>query len=103
MLICDAFIDGKWVTKDAKFDVYGRCITYELYTDQDSLKLHFIEPSTNTVLGHVANCSLEDFQKSIESASNAQPLFFESTTGTSRGALLRRWNDLILANADDRT
>ncbi|KAL2113932.1 hypothetical protein VUR80DRAFT_1785 [Thermomyces stellatus] len=77
----EAFVDGKWTPKDRKFDVY--------------------EPSTGTVMGQVANCTREDFQTAIQSASIAQPEFFESTTGASRGALLRKWNDLILANAED--
>ena len=60
-----------------------------------------IEPASATVLGKVANCDLNDFKKAIESAYDAQPKFFESTTGTARGALLRKWHDLILANQED--
>ncbi|RFU29233.1 hypothetical protein B7463_g7082, partial [Scytalidium lignicola] len=81
LFIQDAFIDGKWVALDKKFDVY--------------------EPSTATVLGKVANCSLDDFKKAIDSAYDAQPKFFASTTGASRGALLRKWYDLIIANQED--
>lgn len=64
--------------------------------------LLYSEPSTSTVLGKVANCTLEDFRTAIQSASDVQAGFFEGTTGASRGAMLRKWNDLILANADDR-
>ncbi|KAH6680887.1 Aldehyde/histidinol dehydrogenase [Halenospora varia] len=81
LLIEDAFIDGQWVAKDKKFDVY--------------------DPSTGTSLGKVADCDLDDFQKAIKSAHAAQPEFYDSTTGTSRGTLLRKWNDLVLANQDD--
>lgn len=81
LFIQDAFIDGKWVNKENKFDVF--------------------EPSTATVLGKVANCTLEDFQAAIKSANVAQAQFWESTTGTSRGALLRKWYDLVIANKDD--
>jgi succinate-semialdehyde dehydrogenase/glutarate-semialdehyde dehydrogenase len=49
----------------------------------------------------VSNCTVEDFQKAIKSADKAQRSFFESTTGIQRGALLRKWNDLILENLDD--
>ncbi|KAF3403606.1 Glutarate-semialdehyde dehydrogenase DavD, partial [Penicillium rolfsii] len=83
LFISDAFIDGKWLKKDEKFEVF--------------------EPSTGTVMGRVANCSLTDFQKAIESAHKIQQSFFESSTGTSRGALLRRWHDLIIANKEDAT
>jgi succinate-semialdehyde dehydrogenase/glutarate-semialdehyde dehydrogenase len=61
------------------------------------------EPSTATVLGQVANCALEDFQTAIKSADAAQTKYFDSTTGASRGALLRKWYDLVLANQEDRT
>ncbi|OBU00398.1 hypothetical protein VE01_01388 [Pseudogymnoascus verrucosus] len=81
-LFCgDAFIDGQWVSKEKKFDVY--------------------EPSSVAVLGQVSDCNLEDFQKAVQSANEAQRNFYESTTGTARGALLRKWNNLILENQDD--
>ncbi|KAJ6007883.1 aldehyde dehydrogenase [Penicillium herquei] len=81
LFIGDAFIDGVWVTKEKKFPVY--------------------EPSTGTILGNVSNCELADFQKAIESAESVQEEYFFSTTGAQRGALLRKWNDLILANQHD--
>uniref|UniRef100_A0A8H7MZT4 Aldehyde dehydrogenase domain-containing protein n=1 Tax=Bionectria ochroleuca TaxID=29856 RepID=A0A8H7MZT4_BIOOC len=81
LFIKDAFIEGKWTAKDATFDVY--------------------EPSTSTVLGRVANCNREDIQKAVKSAAKAQPTYFRNTTGKSRGALLRKWHDLIMANAED--
>lgn len=81
LFIQDAFIDGKWVAKENKFDVF--------------------EPSTATVLGRVANCALEDFQTAIKSAEVAQTKFWESTTGNSRGALLKKWYELVMANKDD--
>ncbi|KAG0646804.1 Glutarate-semialdehyde dehydrogenase [Hyphodiscus hymeniophilus] len=81
-LFCgDAFIGGRWISKDKKFDVY--------------------EPSSGSVLGKVSDCSLDDFKQAIRSAEEAQRSFYQSTTGTARGALLRKWNDLILENADD--
>ncbi|KAJ5724803.1 aldehyde dehydrogenase [Penicillium malachiteum] len=81
LLIGDAFIDGVWVSKEKKFPVY--------------------EPSTGTILGNVSNCELADFQKAIESTESVQEEYFLSTTGAQRGALLRKWNDLILANQHD--
>ncbi|CAI0645830.1 unnamed protein product [Colletotrichum noveboracense] len=81
LFISDAFIGGKWVSKTKKFDVF--------------------EPASGTKLGLVSDCDVEDFRNAIESAHQAQANFFEGTTGTSRGALLRRWCDLILANQDD--
>ena len=60
------------------------------------------EPSSAEVLGHVADCDLEDFQQAITDADKAQHVFFETTTAAQRGSLLRKWNDLILANKKDR-
>ncbi|KAF3763473.1 aldehyde dehydrogenase [Cryphonectria parasitica EP155] len=79
----EAFIGGKWISKEKQFDVY--------------------EPSSISVLGKVSDCLLEDFQAAIVSADEAQCKFFKSTTGTARGALLRKWYDLILENIDDLT
>ncbi|KAI1422425.1 aldehyde dehydrogenase [Xylaria sp. FL1777] len=81
LFIQEAFIDGQWVTGDRQFDVY--------------------EPSSATVLGQVADCGLDDFRKAIQSAYDEQPKFYENTTAAGRGAMLRKWNDLIIANADD--
>ncbi|KAI3330706.1 aldehyde dehydrogenase [Ustulina deusta] len=81
LFVQEAFIDGQWVAKNRQFDVY--------------------EPSSATVLGQVADCGLDDFRKAIQSAYDEQPKFYENTTAASRGAMLRKWNDLIIANADD--
>ncbi|KAJ4368108.1 hypothetical protein N0V83_006463 [Neocucurbitaria cava] len=81
LFIEDAFIGGEWTTKEKTFEVW--------------------EPASATVLGKVANCDQDDFRKAIQSAFDAQPKFFESTTGTARGVMLRKWNDLILANQED--
>lgn len=59
------------------------------------------EPSTATKLGQVTNCDLEDFKRAIESADKTQLSYFEQTTATSRGAMLRKWYDLIIANKED--
>ncbi|KAK7743954.1 hypothetical protein SLS62_010416 [Diatrype stigma] len=77
LFIEKAFVDGQWTTKDTQFDVLG------------------------TVLGRMPSLDRDDFQAAIRSASAAQPKFFESTTGAARGALLRKWSDLILTNVDD--
>lgn len=52
-------------------------------------------------MGKVADCSLDDFRTAIESAYEAQPKYFASTTATTRGALLRKWHELIMANQED--
>jgi succinate-semialdehyde dehydrogenase/glutarate-semialdehyde dehydrogenase len=54
------------------------------------------------VLGKVSGCDLDDFKKAIASAEKAQPEFFFGTTAAQRGAILRKWFELIMANHEDR-
>lgn len=61
-----------------------------------------LEPATGSVLGHVSDCTIEDFNTAIEAASIAQVKYFEETTAAQRGAFLRSWYDAIIANAKDR-
>jgi succinate-semialdehyde dehydrogenase/glutarate-semialdehyde dehydrogenase len=49
----------------------------------------------------MTDCKVEDFQKAIHSANVAQPKFFYGHTATERGALLRKWYDLIMENRED--
>lgn len=44
---------------------------------------------------------MTDFQKAIQSAHVAQQSYAASTTATTKGSLLRKWYDLIIANTDD--
>jgi acyl-CoA reductase-like NAD-dependent aldehyde dehydrogenase len=73
----------------------------KLHLPLSLLTIATIEPSTDTVLGEVSNCELADFKKAIDSAEKAQEEFYESTTATQRGAFLRKWFNLIMANQDD--
>lgn len=59
------------------------------------------EPSSATVLGRVADCTVEDFRAAIDAAHLAQQDYADSTTGAERGAFLRRWCSLILENVND--
>ncbi|KAF6829362.1 succinate-semialdehyde dehydrogenase [Colletotrichum plurivorum] len=59
------------------------------------------EPSSATVLQEVANLGRQDFIDAIESAKVGTAKFHETTTAKERGALLRKWYDLVIANADD--
>ncbi|KAK9446902.1 aldehyde dehydrogenase domain-containing protein [Limtongia smithiae] len=76
-----AFIDGVWVASDKTFPVY--------------------EPSTATVLGTVSDMTRADFITAIQSAETGYRKFYASTTAHERGAMLRRWFDLIIANKED--
>lgn len=60
-----------------------------------------IEPSTGDVLRQCADFSKQDFIDAIESAHDGYQDFYSSTTAKERGVILRKWNDLILANSED--
>lgn len=60
-----------------------------------------LEPSAGTIIGKVSNADLEDFRKAITSANTAQEDFYRSTTAVQRGVMLRKWYELVEANAED--
>ena len=57
-------------------------------------------PATGAVLGTVPNLDALETRRAIEAASVAFPAW-AARTAKDRAAILRRWNDLMLANADD--
>ena len=59
------------------------------------------EPATGTVLENCASFGREEFTEAIDSAYGGYQEFYHSTTAKERGAMLRRWNDLILQNKED--
>ncbi len=75
-------IDGKWVEAAS-----GRTIAVK-------------NPATGEVLGTVPALSAAETRAAIEAAHRAQPAW-RAHTGKERAAILRRLNDLMLANADD--
>jgi succinate-semialdehyde dehydrogenase/glutarate-semialdehyde dehydrogenase len=59
------------------------------------------EPATEAVLGNVPNFSRADFRVAIEDAQKGFIEYSENTLATQRGALLRKWYDLVMTNVDD--
>lgn len=59
------------------------------------------EPSSEQVLGHCSDFGHQDFVDTINVAEDGFRSFSTSTTAKERGALLRRWHDLILGHVDD--
>jgi succinate-semialdehyde dehydrogenase / glutarate-semialdehyde dehydrogenase len=57
-------------------------------------------PATGDELARVADCGPAETQRAIAAAEAALPAW-RAKTATARAALLRRWHDLILENADD--
>ncbi|AKS47247.1 succinate-semialdehyde dehydrogenase / glutarate-semialdehyde dehydrogenase [Octadecabacter temperatus] len=82
-LVCtEAFVGGKWVkAKSGKsFDVTN--------------------PARGDVIAQVADLSREEVADAIEAADDARHAWAKRTA-KDRGSVLRKWNDLLLANADD--
>jgi succinate-semialdehyde dehydrogenase/glutarate-semialdehyde dehydrogenase len=57
-------------------------------------------PATGAVLGTVPNMGTDETRAAVEAAAAAFPAW-AARTAKDRATLLRRWHDLMLANADD--
>ncbi|MBL0166204.1 MAG: NADP-dependent succinate-semialdehyde dehydrogenase [Propionivibrio sp.] len=57
-------------------------------------------PATGETIGSVPNMGAAETRRAIAAAKSAWPAW-RAKTGKERSAILRQWNDLILANADD--
>jgi len=57
-------------------------------------------PANNETLGTVPNCGADETRRAIEAANAAWPAW-RAKTSKERADILRRWNDLMLAHADD--
>ena len=56
-------------------------------------------PATGEVIAKVADCDAKDAQAAIDAAEKAFPAW-AAKTAKERGAILRRWFDLLMANQD---
>jgi succinate-semialdehyde dehydrogenase/glutarate-semialdehyde dehydrogenase len=76
------YVDGAWIDADTggKADVTN--------------------PATGEVIGTVPNLGAAETRRAIEAAATAFPAW-AARTAKERAAVLRRWQDLMLANADD--
>lgn len=75
----DAYIDGNWVQAE-RFEVRN--------------------PADQSLLAQVANLDATHAESAIAAAARAFPAW-AARTGKDRAAIMRRWFDLIIANADD--
>ncbi len=80
LIISDAFLAGQWVTRDDTLTVTN--------------------PATGATVTKVANCTPADAAAAIDAAEIAQKDWARQT-GKDRAAVLRKWYDLMVANADD--
>ncbi|KIX04820.1 uncharacterized protein Z518_05691 [Rhinocladiella mackenziei CBS 650.93] len=77
-----AYIGGKWVpaSSGATFPVY--------------------DPEDDSVAFHVANLSVDEVRRAIDTAQDAFKIY-KQITHRKRRELLRKWTDLVKANRDD--
>src|ERR1700738_1623931 len=78
----EAFIDGEWQAAD------------------DASSFEVIDPANGQSLGHVPNMSAAETHRAIDAANKAWPLW-RKKTAKERAAIMRRWYELMLENADD--
>lgn len=77
-----AFLDGQWVDAD------------------DGGRLAVDDPSNGQTVGHVPAMGSSETRRAIEAAKRAWPAW-RAMTAKERGAILRRWYELMLAHTDD--
>ncbi len=82
LFIQKCFIDGQWVNSESAdtFDI--------------------INPSDQTKVGTMPNCSKKDTLKAIEAAKKSW-IKWKKITGKDRSIFIRNWHNLILQNIDD--
>jgi len=80
LLAEQAYLAGEWVDGYQTFEVNN--------------------PARGDVLANVADCSVAQVSEAIAKAEVAQKEW-AAMTGKERGAILRRWFDLMMANQDD--
>ena len=80
LLKTDALINGQWVKGSSRFDVN--------------------DPATGLKLADVANLGAQSATEAIAAANAAWPAW-RKKTGKERHAILMKWFELLVANADD--
>jgi succinate-semialdehyde dehydrogenase/glutarate-semialdehyde dehydrogenase len=82
LLRMQCYIDGQWRDADG-----GATISV-------------INPATGRIIGTAPNCGAAETRQAIDAAAKAWPAW-RARTAKERGAILRKWNDLMLAHIDD--
>jgi succinate-semialdehyde dehydrogenase/glutarate-semialdehyde dehydrogenase len=77
-----AYIDGQWVEADSR----------KSFTVNN--------PVDDSTLGSVPDCGVAETRRAIAAAEKALP-DWAARTGKERAAILRKWNDLMMANQED--
>jgi succinate-semialdehyde dehydrogenase/glutarate-semialdehyde dehydrogenase len=82
LLRSEAFCDGQWVGAD------------------DGATLRVLNPADGSLVAAVPDLRVNETQVAIAAAHAAQPAW-AALTAKERGAILRRWHDLMLENQED--
>ncbi|WP_420547293.1 NAD-dependent succinate-semialdehyde dehydrogenase [Curvivirga sp.] len=82
LLRTDAYINGEWVSSDNQ-------TTYPVS-----------DPANGQKIADVAKCGQAETRRAIEAADAAMPAW-QAKSAKERGAILRKWFDLMLANKED--
>ena len=76
------YVDGAWIAA------------------ADGKVIKVTDPATGETVGTVPSVGLDETRAAIDAAERALPAW-RAKTGKERGAILRRWFELVMANADD--
>src|SRR5688572_13186729 len=76
------YIDGQWVEADGR------------------KRIEVDNPADATLVGTVPDCGAAETKRAIEAAAKALPAW-RALTAKERSVILRKWFDLMVANADD--
>lgn len=82
LLVDKALVGGKWVAAP------------------DGARIDVTDPFDGAVIGTVPSLGVDVLRQAIDAAHEAQPAW-AAKTAKERAQILRRWFDLIIANADD--
>ncbi len=77
-----AYVNGQWIAAD------------------DGAVIDVDDPFTGEIIGHAPSLSEQQARTAIDAAENAFPAWAKELTRT-RGAILRRWFDLVMAHQED--
>jgi succinate-semialdehyde dehydrogenase / glutarate-semialdehyde dehydrogenase len=77
-----AYVDGQWIEAD----------------DQTSFEV--VDPARRVPIASVPKLGVAETRRAIDAAAKAGPAW-RAMTAAKRGAILRKWRDLMIENADD--
>ena len=96
----DSATDLRSILKDPSLLVEQAYIAGEWVNAADGKTFPVTNPARGDVIANVADMSREDARRAIEVADKARHEW-AARTGKERAAVMRKWFDLMVANADD--